>query len=85
MTLSSLSTPIIPKNQKSVAHFLHFFDLRCKDKYKINFLLVINYQKFILQRRSSNMELNKKDKTVFRQKIARDSDGRVICPMQKEV
>ena len=31
------------------------------------------------------MELNKKDKTVFRQKIARDSDGRVICPMQKEV
>ena len=31
------------------------------------------------------MELNKKDKTVFRLKIARDSDGRVICPMQKEV
>ena len=30
-------------------------------------------------------KLNKKDKTVFRQKIARDSDGRVICPMQKEV
>ena len=30
-------------------------------------------------------KLNKKDKTVFRQKIARDSDGRVICSMQKEV
>ena len=30
-------------------------------------------------------KLNKKDKTVFRQKIARDSDGRVICPIQKEV
>ena len=30
-------------------------------------------------------KLNKKDKTVFRQKIARDSDGRVICLMQKEV
>ena len=30
-------------------------------------------------------KLNKKDNTVFRQKIARDSDGRVICPMQKEV
>ena len=30
-------------------------------------------------------KLNKKDKTIFRQKIARDSDGRVICPMQKEV
>ena len=30
-------------------------------------------------------KLNKKDKTVFRQKIARDSDGSVICPMQKEV
>ena len=30
-------------------------------------------------------KFNKKDKTVFRQKIARDSDGRVICPMQKEV
>ena len=30
-------------------------------------------------------KLNKKDKTVFRQKIARDPDGRVICSMQKEV
>ena len=30
-------------------------------------------------------KLNKKDKTIFRQKFARDSDGRVICPMQKEV
>ena len=30
-------------------------------------------------------KLNKKDKTVFRQKIARDSDGSIICPMQKEV
>ena len=30
-------------------------------------------------------KLNKKDKTVFRQKIARDSDGKVICSMQKEV
>ena len=30
-------------------------------------------------------KLNKKDKTIFRQKIARDSDGSVICPMQKEV
>jgi hypothetical protein len=30
-------------------------------------------------------KLNKKDKTVFRLKFARDSDGRVICPMKKEV
>ena len=30
-------------------------------------------------------KLNKKDKTVFRQKYARDSVGRVICPMKKEV
>ena len=30
-------------------------------------------------------KLNKKDKTVFRQKFAYDSNGRVICPMKKEV
>ena len=30
-------------------------------------------------------KLNKKDKTVFRQKFAHDSNGRVICPMKKEV
>ena len=30
-------------------------------------------------------KLSKKDKTVFRQKFARDSNGRVICPMKKEV
>lgn len=28
---------------------------------------------------------NKKDKTVFRQKFARDSKGAVICPMRREV
>ena len=30
-------------------------------------------------------KLNKKDKTVFRQKFARDSHGAVIRPMKKEV
>lgn len=30
-------------------------------------------------------KLNKKDKIVFRQKFAYDSNGRVICPMKKEV
>ena len=30
-------------------------------------------------------KLNKKDKTVFRQKFAYDSNGRVICSMKKEV
>ena len=30
-------------------------------------------------------KLNKKGKTVFRQKFARDSNGAVIRPMQKEV
>lgn len=30
-------------------------------------------------------KLNKKDKTVFRQKFAHDSNGRVICAMKKEV
>ena len=30
-------------------------------------------------------KLNKKDKTVFRQKFARDSNGAVISPMKKEV
>ena len=30
-------------------------------------------------------KLNKKDKTVFRQKFARDSNGAVIRPMKKEV
>lgn len=30
-------------------------------------------------------KLNKKDKTVFRQKFARDSQGAVIRPMKKEV
>ena len=30
-------------------------------------------------------KLNKKDKTVFRQKFARDSHGAIIRPMKKEV
>ena len=34
---------------------VHFFDSRCKDKYKTNFLLSNNAQKFILQSRSSKI------------------------------
>lgn len=30
-------------------------------------------------------KLNKKDKTVFRQKFARDTNGAVICPMKREI
>lgn len=65
MTLSSLSTPIIPKNQESVRIFCIFFDLRCKDRYKTNFLLSNNAQKFILQSRSSKMGREKNPPLCF--------------------
>ena len=48
-------TIIIPKILKSVRIFCIFFDLRCKDRYKTNFLLSNNAQKFILQSRSSKI------------------------------
>ena len=52
------------KNQKSACIF---FDLRCKDKHKTNFLLDINVQKNILQSRSSKIELlRNKKKAVTR-------------------
>ena len=46
---------IIPKILKSVRIFCIFFDLCCKDRYKTNFLLSNNAQKFILQSRSSKI------------------------------
>ena len=49
-------TIIIPKNQKSVRFFFIFFDLRCKDRYKTNFLLSNNAQKFILQSQSGKKD-----------------------------
>ena len=43
-TLKNCSHPYYTKKSKKCAHILHFFDFRCKDKHKTNFLLVNNHQ-----------------------------------------